>query len=591
MISILNWCGRILAAALNGIARFVVQIVILLVVIFVITLAFGDGLSSNMVLALDLRDSMADSSGGEGSVFVPQPVTVMNLVLALDAARRDTRVKGVTVRLGDGAISLAQAEEIAPALAALRKAGKFVLVHASGFNGAGLGDYVAASAADAIWMPPKGHFAPSGTAIGEIFLRGLFDKVQAVPQMAKRAEYKSAADMYMEKGMTAPDREQLTRIAQSTYDSGVAAIAAARHLDAAAVRASLDTSPQLTEDALAAHLIDHVGYDDDVVAEALRRAGAGAKSVEMKDYIRSRNSDYSAPIALIEASGEIRDGKADNSLFGSVSGIASDDLSEAIDQATKDKAIKAIVLRVDSPGGSVSASDQILHAVKKAQAAGKKVVVSMGSVAASGGYYISLSADKIVAQPATLTGSIGVLTGKVSVDKSLALAGVSAENVSVGKNTLMDSPLQPYTDEQWAAVNREVDTIYADFTQKVAAGRKLPLAQVQDVARGRVWTGADAKTKGLVDELGGFWTAAATAARLAGVDPANTHFKIYPRNGRLLGSLRGMVSGADAAVQTLGQVRVLLGLPGVREVVHSAASLPQGGVEMRDPSLSTGLRP
>jgi len=587
MTSVLNWSGRILAAALNGIARFVVQIVILVVVLFAIMLAFGDGLSRNMVLALDLRDTMADSSGGEGSLLVPQPVTVMNLVLALDSARRDARVKGVTVRLGDGAVSLAQAEEIAPALAALRRAGKFVFVHAAGFNGAGLGDYVAASAADAIWMPPKGHFAPSGTAIGEIFLRGLFDKLQAAPQMAKRAEYKSAADMYMEKGMTAPDREQLTRIAQSTYDSGVSAIAASRHLDAAAVRASLDASPQLAEDALAAHLIDRIGYDDEVTAAALARAGTGAKSVEMKEYIRSRSADYSAPIALIEASGEIRDGKADDSLFGATSGIASDDLSAAIDQAAKDKAVKAIVLRVDSPGGSVSASDQILHAVKKAQAAGKKVVVSMGSVAASGGYYISLSADKIVAQPATLTGSIGVLTGKVSVDKSLALAGVAAENVSVGKNTLMDSPLQPYTSEQWAAVNHEIDVIYADFTQKVAAGRKLPLAQVQDAARGRVWTGADAKTKGLVDELGGFWTAAATAARLAGVDPANTHFKIYPRNRPILGSLRGLVSGADAVLETLGQVRVLLGLPGVREVVHSAADLPRGGVELRAPGLDS----
>ena len=587
MVSVLNWCGRILAAAFNGIARFFVQIVILLVVLFAIVLAMGDGMSSNMVLALDLREAMVDSSGGEPGFLVPEKVTVMNLVLALDGARRDSRVKGVTVLLGDGAVSLAQAEEIAPALAALRRAGKFVLVHASGFNDAGLGDYVAASAADAIWMPPKGHFAPSGTAIGEVFLRGLFDKLQAEPQMAKRAEYKSAADMYMEKAMTGPDREQLTRIAQSTYDSGVAAIAASRHLDAATVRAALDASPQLSEDALAAKLIDHIGYDDDVAAEALRKAGAGARSVEMKEYIRSRTTEFSAPIAVIEATGEIRDGKADDSLLASASGIASDDLSEAINEATRDKAVKAIVLRVDSPGGSVSASDQILHAVKKAQAAGKKVVVSMGSVAASGGYYISLSADRIVAQPATLTGSIGVLTGKVSLNKSLALAGVTAENVSVGKNTLMDSPLQPYTPEQWAAVNRAVDVIYADFTQKVAAGRKLTLAQVQDAARGRVWTGADAKTKGLVDELGGFWTAATLAARLSGVDPANTRFKIYPRHGKLLGGLRGLLGGASAAVETLGQVRVLLGLPGVREVVHIAASLPRGGVELRAPGLDS----
>jgi protease-4 len=586
MIKALNWSRAILFSVLNGIARFVVLILLLVAVALVIGLVRGDGMPGNMVLALDLRESLADSSNGQPGLLVPQPVTVMDLVMALDAARRDARVKGVTVRLGDGAVSLAQAEEIGPALAALRRSGKFVLVHASGFNGAGLGDYVTAANADAIWMPPKSHFAPSGTGLGEIFLRGLFDKLQAEPQIAKRAEYKSAADMYMQKAMTAPDREQLTRVAQSTYDTGVAAIAAARHLDPAAVRAALDASPQLSEDALAAHLIDHIGYDDDLAAQALAKAGAGAKAIKIKDYVRSRTPSLDAPIAVVEASGEIRDGTAGDSLLGGNEGIASDDLSKAIGEAAKDKSIKAIVLRVDSPGGSVSASDQILHAVKKAQAAGKKVVVSMGPVAASGGYYISLSADRIVAQPATLTGSIGVLTGKVSVNKTLGLAGVTAEQVSAGRNALMDSPLQPYTPDQWAAVNHEADVIYDDFTAKVAAGRKLPLARVADAARGRVWTGADAKAHGLVDELGGFWTAAALAARLSGVDPANTSFRIYPRQTGLFGGFRAALGGMEGALGTLSQIRTLLGLPGVREVVRGAAEMPRGAVELRAPGLA-----
>ncbi len=586
MVSALKWVRAIFVSALNGIAAFVMALVLLLAVLVVAALAYGDGVPANAVLTLDLRETLADSSNGEPGLLIPQPVTVMDLVLALDAARRDARIKGVTVRLGDGAISLSQAEEIAPALAALRRAGKFVLVHASGFNGAGLGDYVTAAAADAIWMPPKSHFAPSGTGLGEVFLRGLFDKVQAKPEIAKRAEYKSAADMYMEKAMTAPDREQLQRVAQSTYDAGVAAIAASRRIDAAAVRAALDASPQLSEDALAAHLIDRIGYDDEVAAAALAKAGPGAKVVKIKDYVRSRDPVLNAPVALVEASGEIRDGTAGDSLFGGNGGIASDDLSRAIDEAARDSAIKAIILRVDSPGGSVSASDQILHAVKKAQSLGKKVVVSMGSVAASGGYYISLSADRIVAQPATLTGSIGVLTGKVSVDKSLGLVGVNAEQVSAGRNALMDSPLQPYTPEQWAAVNREADVIYDDFTAKVAAGRKLSLDRVRDAARGRVWTGADAKARGLVDELGGFWTAAGIAARLAGVDPANASFRVYPRHAGIFGGLRAWAGGAESLLETFSQLRVLLGLPGVREVIHGAAEAPRGGVELRAPGLS-----
>lgn len=585
MIKVFTWSRSVLFSVLNSIARFVVFLILLLVVLVVIALARGDGMPNNMVLTLDLRESIADSANGETGAFIPQPVTVMDLVLALENARKDSRVKGVVLRLGNGAISLSQAQELAPVLARLRSAGKFVFAHASNFNGAGLGDLVAASAAETVWMQPKGHFAPSGTALGQIFLRGLFDKLEAQPQIAKRSEYKSAADTFMEKAMSTADREQLTRIAQSAYESGVAGIAAARRLTPDAVRAALEASPQLAEEARARRLIDRIGYDDDMMAEATRRAGSGAKSIKMSSYVRSREEPFTAPIAVVEASGEIRDGTADDSLFADNTGIASDDLSKAIGEAVKDRNIKAIVLRVDSPGGSVTASDQILHAVNKARAAGKKVVVSMGGVAASGGYYISLSADRIVAQPATLTGSIGVLTGKVSVGRTLGLAGVTAEEVSQGKNTLMNSPLRPYTPEQWADVNRQADVIYDDFTAKVAVGRKLSRQQVEAAARGRVWTGADARAQGLVDEVGGFWTAARAAARLAGVPEDNADFRIYPRSRSPLSGLRAALGGLEAASATLAQIRALLGLPGVRQVVDAASALPQGGVQLRAPDL------
>ncbi len=580
-----GWTKSIFLSVLNSLARFVMGLILLLAVIVVIVLARGDGMPSSMVLTLDLREAIADSSNGQAGLLIPQPVTVMDLVLALENARKDARVKGVVLRLGNGAIPLAQAQELLPSLAKLRASGKFVLAHASGFNGAGLGDYVTATAAESIWVQPKSHFAPAGVGLGQVFLRGLFDKFEAEPQVVKRKEYKSYADMFMEKGMSAPDREQLTRLSQSAYDSGVAAIAGARKLTPDAVRTALDASPQLAEEAMAAKLIDRTGYDDDLMAEALRRAGAGARAIKMSAYVRSRTEPYSAPIAIVEASGEIVDGTAGDSLFGGSSGIASDDLSRAIGEAVKDKAVKAIVLRVDSPGGSVTASDQILHAVKKAQAAGKKVVVSMGGTAASGGYYIALSADRIIAQPATITGSIGVITGKVSVNRSLGLAGVTTEEVSVGRNALMDSALRPYTPEQWAAVNREADVIYDDFTAKVAAGRKLSRSQVEDAARGRVWTGTDARARGLVDEMGGFWTAAQAAARLAGVPQDNSQFRVYPRDAGLFGGLRSAVSGMEGAVATLGQVQALLGLPGVRQVVEGAAALPRNGVELRAPLL------
>jgi protease-4 len=235
------------------------------------------------------------------------------------------------------------------------------------------------------------------------------------------------------------------------------------------------------------------------------------------------------------------------------------------------------VLRVDSPGGSVTASDQILHAVKVAQKAGKPVVVSMGGVAASGGYYIAASANKIVAEPGTITGSIGVLTGKVSFGKSLGLIGANAESVAVGKNTLMDSPLEPFTDEQWANLNHQADVIYDDFTQKVADGRKLPLDKVREEARGRVWSGADAKARGLVDALGGFWTAAGQAAGLAGVPEGGMVFRIYPRPTGILGRLGALSGGLDASLGVLGRIESLLNLPALQAVLGQVSSLPQGG--------------
>jgi len=578
MIAFLTWLRSILTAVLNGVAKTVMLVVLVVVVLLVISLARGDGLPGNMVLALDLREPIDDSAAAPASVLTPRRVTVMDVVLGLDAAGRDKRVKGVVMRLGNGALSTAEAQEIGAAIQRFRAKGKFVIAQATAFFSAGLGDYLTASAASEIWMQPKSPFSASGAGGGEIFLRGTLEKIGAEPQIAKRAEYKSAADMFMEKQMSPADREQLTALMNSVYGTAVDQMASNRHLKRDEVIAALEASPQFAEEARSRKLVDRIGYDDEARAAANARAGSNAKSVKFSDYVKDAVSEpVSANIAIVEAAGEIRDGTARTSWVNASSGIASDDLSAAIGQAARDKNIKAIVLRVDSPGGSVTASDQILHAVKKAQTAGKPVVVSMGGVAASGGYFISLSANKIVAEPGTITGSIGVLTGKVSFGKSLGLVGANAEMVSVGKNTLMDSPFQPFTPEQWDNLNHQADSIYDDFTQKVASGRKLPLEKVRDVARGRVWSGSDAKSRGLVDVLGGFWTAAEQAAQLGSVPTGTMSFRVYPRPRGLLARL-GVLSGdTDAGLQTLGQVESLLELPAIRALLGQVSSLPQGG--------------
>jgi protease-4 len=577
MIRFLTWLRSLLFSVLNGVAKFAVFVVLGFAALLVFGLAYGDGLPRKMVLTLDLREPVEDSGAAVTGILTPKRATVMDVVLGLDAASRDARVKGVMMKLGNGALSTAQAEEIGTAIQRFRASGKFVIAQASAFFSAGLGDYLAACAANEIWIQPKAPFSPAGTGGSELFLRGTLDKINAMPQLAKRAEYKSAADMFMEKQMTPADHEQLTQLMNSVYDSAVTEMATNRHVNRSDVIAALEASPQFAEDARTRHLVDRIGYDDEADSAAQSKAGTGAKLTKFMDYVKSVTHIGTANVALVEAAGEIRDGTAHNSLLNTASGIASDDLSAAIAQAVRDKNIKAILLRVDSPGGSVTASDQILHAVKVAQKAGKPVVVSMGSVAASGGYYISLSANRIVAEPGTITGSIGVLTGKVSFGKSLGIVGAHADDVSVGKNTLMDSAIEPFTDAQWANLNHQADVIYDDFTSKVAAGRKLPLDKVRNVAKGRVWSGADAKPRGLVDALGGFWTAAGQASALSGIPTSDMIFRIYPRPTGLLGRIEEMSGGMDAGLGVLGRIESVLDLPPFRAILAQASSLPAGG--------------
>ena len=590
MISFLRWGRSILFGALNGIAKFALVIVILFLALFAIGLAEGDGLPGNMVLALDLRQPVADSALEQPFNIGPRQLTVMDIVLGLDQASRDSRVKGVWMRVGSGTLSVAQAEEIGAALHRFRASGKFVIAHSQGFESAGLGDYLAATSADEIWMQPASTFGTAGEGGGEIFLKGLFDKLGAVPQIVKRADYKSAADMYMEKAMTAPDHEQLTALMQSAYDWAAAGIAHDRKLAVSAVTTALQASPQFTDDAKKAGLIDRVGYDDDAYGAAMGRAGEGAKPVQMSDYVRAREDIAEAGIgpriALVEASGEIVGGSSDGGSMIGNAVIGGDDLAKAIRDATKEKDIKAIVLRVDSPGGSVTASDQILDAVKKARAKGKPVIVSMGSVAASGGYYISCFANEIVAEPATITGSIGVLTGKVSFGKTLGLVGVSTGEVSVGKNTLFDSAIDPFTPDQLANLNHQADVIYADFTQKVASGRKLPIDKVDAIAKGRVWSGADANQRGLVDKLGGFWTATDEAKKFAGIS-ADTQvtFKRFPQHKSFFQLVDEAFGGTSTTARAIQGFVTLMNAPPVRAVVEATDSLPHDAIELRATNL------
>lgn len=589
MVVFLKWCGRTLAASLNGIVRFALALVIIGVCVGLFSMLRGDGMPDKMVLSLDLRAMPVDSDTSYH--FRGNRPSVMDIVLGLDKAARDPRVKGVFVRMGEGGIASGTAEELADAFHRFRSSGKFIIVHAENFYEPGLGTYVTAAAADQIWMQPMGNFLPTGAGAQKLYLRGVFDKLGITPQMIHRSEYKSYAEMFMNKSMSDADREQTVAYLQSTYNSDVAEVVKERHLKRDKVVAALNSSPQFSEAVLKAGLIDKLGYDDDAKAAAVKRAGDGAETVSFAHYddvVRAGGVGSTGNIAIVNVCGGIVDGASSSDPFGERSPTAGgDDIAAAIRDATKNPHVKAIILRVSSPGGSVTASDQILNAVIKAKKAGKPVVVSMGWVAASGGYYISSEASKIVAHPATITGSIGVVGGKMSGEGLLKKVGVGTAEVKVGGDVLMSSPFHAFSEDELKKQNQSIDAVYADFKGKVAKGRHLKPEQVEEIARGRVWTGVDAKSRGLVDHLGGFWMAVNVAKKLAKIpENAKSGFVTYPHPEGFVATLRAMLGQASAVVKVAERASVLLDTPVIKSTTDAMAATPKGLVEMRAGNLS-----
>jgi len=590
MMSFLTWCWSIARGALNAFAVIGVMLAVVLVGLAAVGLASGDGLPRQIVLALDLRKPMEDRAPGNPFGFDEARTGVVDVVLGLDEATRDPRVKGVLLRVGTGGLGVAQAEELGDALKRFRKSGKFVIAHSQGFFHPGLGDYLMAASADEIWMQPASFFFPAGAAATTIFYKGLFEKLEAEPQFVKRSEYKNAANVYMEKDFTPEHREATTHVLQSWYQGATAAIAADRGMDGDVLKDFFENAPATVEEVKAKGLIDEIGYDDDAKDRAVARAGDDAEVVEFAKFAHAkreaRQFEQGPKIAFVHAAGDIVDSPVDADPFGNDNIVAGDEYAEAIREATEDEDIKAILIRVDSPGGSPTASDQIRDAVAKAREAGKPIVVSMGSVAASGGYYLSLEADRIVAQPATLTGSIGVVWGKVAVGNTLNLVGLSARQIGEGKNALFVSGIEPWTPEQMADVNQQADYIYKDFTTKVAEGRKLPIEKVQDLARGRVWTGTDAKERGLVDALGGLWTALDATKELAGIDKeTRAVLEVYPKPKGIFAVVARFFGTSIAGLQALSGLHVLMNAEPVRALIEAVRAAPDGRAMMHAPGL------
>lgn len=542
--------------------------------------------SANVVLALDLREARNDQPSRSPFAFA-DPLSTVDLVRALERAESDSRVAGLFIRANEYGLPPAQAEEIHRAIAAFRASGRFVVVHAQGFEGTSVSNYFAVSGADEIWLQDTSSFSASGL-YGEVpFFGGLLERFEGRAEFIQFEDFKNAPNSYTEAGFTDEHREATLGYFNGIYDTIIDASAADRGQAPEAMRALIESAPYSAEEALAAGLVDRLGQVVEAREAALDRVGA-SQLTDLYDYAEATLVSRSGPvIALIEGQGAIVTGNAPPGLFGGEEMIGSDAMAEAILSAADDTNVRAIVLRIDSPGGSAIASDQIWDAVRRAQDAGKPVVVSMGGAAASGGYYIAAPADSIISNATTLTGSIGVYGGKINLHDTLGLVGVNIEPVSVGGEfATAYSGQTDWTEAQRAELESLLGDVYADFTERVSEGRVIPIDRVLEIARGRVWTGAQALELGLVDEIGGIREAVAAARSLADIDEdASINLRRYPARPTPFEAFQQMFGVTADSAETLAQLNALMELPEVRAAIEARSAAGRGN-ELRAPQAA-----
>ena len=475
----------------------------------------------NSVLALRVAGTLPDYSPDDPfkKVFGGPDQSLTGLLMQFKKAKVDKRIKGILLDINMSGVGWGKAEEIRDAITDFRASGKPVYAFIEfGLNK----EYYIATACDKIIVPPPGELFINGLAADVMFFRGSLDKLGIYPDIYQIGKYKSAGDMFTQKKMTDAHREYINELLDDLFNRYVNTIAQARHKTPDEVRALIDNAPYNAAQAKQAGLIDDAVYRDDVEKQFKKLLGYKdtdtftlVRSVDYRDVSpESLGLNKGERIAVIYATGDIGSGSSQNSPSGDQS-IGSDTVSRALNDAADDKSIKAIVLRVDSPGGSGLASDIIWHAVEAANQK-KPVVVSMSDVAASGGYYISASASKIVAQPSTITGSIGVVAGKPVMRGFYDWLGVSNEYVLRGKTAGMFRETEKFSDEERAKFEEWIkNTYYNDFVPKVAKGRKKDPQFIDSVGQGRVWTGAQAKDRSLIDDFGGLDKAIEVAKQLA----------------------------------------------------------------------------
>ncbi|MBA3813719.1 MAG: signal peptide peptidase SppA [Alphaproteobacteria bacterium] len=499
-------------------------------------------LTEESVLNLTLNGHYVEhKNDGVGGLLLGKQASLYHLTQAILHAAQNEKIKGLVLRIDEPHLGVAQIQELREALMAFRKAGKPSWCYSDtyGDSSSGTGLYYLATACQKIWLQPVGTVNLTGLNMEVPFAKGALEKLDVKPEMAQRKEYKSYVETFTRDDFSEPSRQAMQAIADSILSQFVDGIAKERMLAHDQVRFLINNGPYLTQEALPEKLVDRVDYRHNLQEEIYATLGNHIKFLGVNSYLETiPQKKKGAKVALIFGSGTIlRDGS--ESPMSEVT-ITANETYKAFQLAIEDQDVKAIVYRINSGGGSPVASETIYGIINYAKLHAKKpVIISMSDAAASGGYWIAVAGSKIVAQPATLTGSIGVFGGKFVLSGLFDKLGVKFGQISTSENASMWSMAQSFTPSQWVKLNALMDQIYNGFTSRVALGRHMTPEQVEKVSRGRVWTGEQALALGLVDQLGGLHTALELAKKEVGL-PLDTSVHIFPEPKTLWESLSAL---------------------------------------------------
>ena len=533
-----------------------------------LTMGRGPQVSSNSTLLLEITGDLQENEpSGVLGQFLEAPPTVRSIVDSLRKAAVDTRVTSVLIRPTGNAVLWGKVQEIRDAIVAFKRSKKPIIAY---LEQGGDQQYYLASACDKVFLMPTASLDLTGMANYELFLRGTLDKIGALPDAIHVGDYKTASNTFTEHSFTKAHREMAESLNTDLYEQLIAGIADGRHKTPADVRQLFDHGPYLPEDAVRAGLVDDLAYDDEI-DDKVQLGKGRVNTLRQQDYrhvgLPSLGLNRGPRIALIYAVGLINTGRSNDAPSGQV--LGSDTMVEYLRKVRADDSIRAIVLRIDSPGGSAIASDVIWREISLTREK-KPVIASMSDVAASGGYYIAMPAHAIVAQPATLTGSIGVVLIRFVIDGTLDKLGVNIETVKEGKYADIFSPVRPFTPDERKKIGDLMQATYDTFVEKAAAGRNSTPERIDAVAQGRVWTGKQAKELGLVDELGGLDRALEIAKERAKI-AAGTEVElvVYPPKKSLLEVVAEPLGRTDST----GALTSLLGVRNAQAINAVTAPL------------------